>query len=179
MSADRTIWHCHIAVSLDGKIARADGSIDGWLVPDYPAEPFGFDAFLCGVDAILMGRNTYDAVRQHGEWPYPGKTTVVVTSRPLPDPPPKVQGRSGDLRAITTELEKRGCRRVWIEGGGHIIRAMIAIGKLDVLEMAVIPIILGDGIPLIPPGTPELKLRLVKCEPKLKGALHLVYARDD
>ena len=54
---------------------------------------------------------------------------------------------------------------------------MIAIGKIDVLEMAVIPVILGDGIPLFPQGTGELKLRLVRCETKAKDALHLVYER--
>lgn len=63
---DRTIWHCHIAISLDGKIARPDGSVDDWLAAHYPAEHFGFDAFLAGVDAILMGRETYDALRRFG-----------------------------------------------------------------------------------------------------------------
>ena len=52
---------------------------------------------------------------------------------------------------------------------------MIAAGKLDVLEMAIVPIVLGDGIPLISPGTPELKLRLKSCEPRSGGALHVVY----
>jgi dihydrofolate reductase len=171
-----TIWHCHIAVSLDGKIARPDGSVDDWLAADYPAEDFGFDAFLAGVDAILMGRGTYDAVRRFGDWPYPSKPTVVLTTRPLDDPPPAgVEARSGDVAAVAAELEARGYRRVWIEGGGQVVRSMIAIGRIDVLEMAVIPIILGDGIPLFPQGTGELKLRLVRCETKAKGALHLVY----
>ena len=79
---DGTICHCHIAVSLDGKIARPDGSVDDWLAADYPAEDFGFDAFLAGVDAILMGRGSYEAVRRHGDWPYPGKPTTVMTTRP-------------------------------------------------------------------------------------------------
>ena len=175
---DRTIWHCHIAASLDGKIARPDGSVDDWLAADYPAEDFGFDAFLAGVDAILMGRGTYDAVRRPGDWPYPGKPTVVLTTRPLDDPPPAgVEARRGDVAAVAEEIERRGYRRVWIEGGGQVVRSMIAIGKLDVLEMAVVPVILGDGIPLFPLGTGELKLRLARCEAKAKGALHLVYER--
>jgi dihydrofolate reductase len=170
-----TIWHCHIAVSLDGHIARPDGSVD-WLA-EYPAEAFGFDAFLAGVDAILMGRATYDAVRRLGGWPHPDKPTVVVTSRTLPDPPDGVEARNGDLATIVTELEQRGLGRVWMEGGGQILRGMLAIGRLDVLEMAVIPIVLGDGIALFPAGTPETKLRLVRCRARPRDALHLIYER--
>jgi len=174
----RTIWHCHIAVSLDGKIARPDGSVEDWLAADYPAEDFGFDAFFAGVDAILMGRGTYDAVRRHGDWPYAGKPTIVLTTRSLEGPVPAgVETRSGDLGAVVVELEGRGYRRVWIEGGGQVIRSMIALDRLDVLEMALIPIILGDGVPLFPQGTGELKLRLARCETRTKGALHLVYER--
>ena len=76
-----------------------------------------------------------------------------MTTRPLPDLPPGVEVRSGDIAAVAAESEGRGHRRVWIEGGGRVIRSTIAIGKLDVLEMAVIPIILGDGIPLFPQST--------------------------
>ena len=171
-----TIWHCHIAISLDGKIARRDGSFD-WL-EGYPAEEFGIESFLAGVDAILMGRNTYDTVLGLGAWPHAGKPTVVMTSRPLVDPPAGVEARSGDLGAVTRSLEQRGCRRVWVEGGSELLRAMIAAGKLDILEMAVIPILLGEGIPLIPDGTPELKLRLKKCEARSTGALHVIYEAE-
>lgn len=174
----RTIWHCHLAASLDGKIARPDGGVDDWLAAEYPAEDFGFGAFLAGVDAILMGRATYDAIRRPGDdWPYPGKPTVVMTNRPLPDPPPATEARSGDMAGVAAELEGRGHRRVWIVGGGQVIRSMIAIGRFDVLEMALIPTVLGDGIPLFPPGTAGLGFRLAKCETKAKGALHLVYER--
>jgi dihydrofolate reductase len=169
----KTIWHCHIAVSLDGKIARPDGSFD-WL-EGYPPQEFGLEAFLMEVDAIVMGRATYEAVRGFGDWPHPDKPTLVVTSRPLADPPEGVEVRLADFAAIAAELEGRGYRRVWVEGGGQVIRGMMAAGKLDVLEMAVLPLVLGDGIPLFPEGTPGLGLRLVKCEPRSGGALHVVY----
>ena len=159
----RTIWHCHIAVSLDGKIARPDGSFD-WL-EGYPPQEFGIEAFLTEVDAIVMGRATYEITRGFGAWPHPGKSALVVTSRPLADPPEGVEARPADFAAIAAELEGRACRRVWIEGGGQVIRGMMAAGKLDVLEMAVLPLVLGDGISLFPAGTPGLWLRLVKCEP--------------
>jgi dihydrofolate reductase len=169
----KTIWHCHIAMSLDGKIARADGSFD-WL-EGHPAEEFGIEAFLQGVDAILMGRSTYDTVRGMGEWPYPDKAVIVMTGRPLGDAPPGVEARAGDLAVVAAELEGRGYAKVWVEGGGQVIRGMIAAGKLDVLEMAIVPIVLGDGIPLFSAGTPGLKLALKSCAPRSGGALHVIY----
>lgn len=170
-----TIWHCHVAMSLDGKIARSDGSFD-WLEP-YPPQEFGIEAFAANLGAVVMGRATYEIERGMGEWPHAGKPTFVVTSRPLADPPPSVEARSGDLAALVHELEGRGYAKVGIEGGGQLIRGLAAIGKLDVLEMAIIPLVLGDGIPLFPSGTPALPLRLTKCEPKTGGAIHVVYER--
>lgn len=170
-----TVWHCHIAVSLDGRIARADGSFD-WLEP-YPPGEFGLDAFMASIDAILMGRATYDVVRAMGEWPYAGKPVVVVTHRPLDDPPPGVEARGGDVAVIAAEMEAHGHARVWVEGGGEVIRQMLAARKLDVLEMALVPRVLGAGVPLFPAGTPETGWRLVSAAPRSGGALHLVYER--
>jgi dihydrofolate reductase len=169
------IFHCHIAVSLDGRIARPDGGID-WL-EGHPPDAFGFDEFYAGVDAILMGRGTYDVVRAMPDWPYPGKPCVVVTRRPLDDAPAGVVAMGGDMAGIAAALEAEGHARIWVEGGGEVIRQMLAIGRLDVLEMAVLPIVLGDGIPIFPPGTPETALRLVSCAARPGGALHLVYER--
>jgi dihydrofolate reductase len=170
-----TIWHYNVAVSLDGKIARPDGSVDDWLVNEHPADSEKFEVFLSSIDAILMGRDTYEVVRRMGTWPYSGKPTIVMTNRPIDDAPPEVTARTGDLEAVVQEMEATGYRRVWIEGGGKVVRDMIALGKLDVLEMAVIPIILGDGIPLFPCSTAKLKLETAK--PWIKDALHLVYRR--
>lgn len=169
------IWHCHLAMSLDGMIARADGSFD-WLM-SYPPQEYGIEAFAASIDAVVMGRSTYEVERGMGEWPHSGKPTIVVTSRPLVEPPPLVEAWSGDLSALALDLEGRGYQRIGVEGGGQLIRGLIAIDKLDVVEMALIPLVLGEGIPLFPSGTPELPLRLVKCEPKSAGALHLVYER--
>jgi dihydrofolate reductase len=169
------VFHCHIAVSLDGRIARQGGAVD-WL-EGYPPDAFGFDAFYAGVDAILMGRGTYDAVRAMGEWPYAGKPVVVVTQRALEDAPTGVAARSGAMGDIVAELEAQGHARIWVEGGGEVIRQLLATGRLDMLEMAVIPIVLGEGIPLFPYGTPETALRLVSCVAREGGALHVIYAR--
>lgn len=171
----RAVFHCHIAVSLDGRIARPDGSFD-WL-EGFPPDAFGFDAFYAGVDAILMGRATYDVVRAMGDWPYPGKPAVVMTHRALADAPAGVVARGGDMAAIAAEMEAAGHARIWVEGGGQVIRQMIAVGRLDVLEMALIPRVLGAGLPLFPDGTPESAFRLASCAARAGGALHLVYDR--
>ncbi len=173
---DGTVWHCHVAVSLDGRIARQDGSVD-WLAA-YPAEDFGLEAFYARVDTILMGRGTYDVARHMGPWPYGDKPVVVLTSRPLEDAPPGVEARSGDPAGIAAALEGRGDRLVWVMGGGQVVRDFAAIGRLDVLEMAVIPVILGEGIPLFPAGMAGMRLRLLRCEARTAGALHVVYERE-
>lgn len=173
----KPIWHCHIAMSLDGKIARPDGSFD-WLMP-YPPQEFDIDAFHGEVDAVVMGRDTYEIERRMGDWPHSGRSVFVVSSRPIDAAPPMVEARSADLLTVASEIEGRGYRRIGIEGGGQLIRGLIAIGRLDVLEVAIIPLVLGDGIPLFPTGTPELPLSLVKCAPKSGGALHVVYKKAE
>ena len=142
-----------------------------------PPEEFGYTEFYARSDAILMGRGTYDAVRRMGDWPYPGKPTVVVTRRALTDAPPGVEAQAGDIAAIAAGMEARGYRQVWVEGGGDVLRQMLSIGKLDVLEMAMLPHVLGSGIPLFPDGTPETVWRLVSCTPRSGGALHILYER--
>jgi dihydrofolate reductase len=171
-----TVWHCHVAMSLDGRIARADGSVD-WLEA-YPSEEFGLDDFYARVDTIVMGRGTYDAAVRMGAWPYGDKPVVVLTTRPLEDGPTGVEVRAGDAAAVAAEIERRGDRLVWLMGGGQMVRAFAAIGRLDVLEMAVIPVVLGTGPALFPSGTSEMRLRLVRCEARSGGALHMVYERE-
>jgi len=104
-----SVWHCHVAMSLDGKIARSDGSF-AWLTP-YPPQEFGIDAFHAEIDAVVMGRDTYEVERGMGEWPHSGKSVFVVTSRPIEAAPPLVEARSGDLLALADELAGRGCAR--------------------------------------------------------------------
>lgn len=160
-------------MSLDGMIARTDGSVD-WL-EDFPAEAFGITEFLANIDAILMGRATFEALRAHDGWLHPGKRTVVVTSQPVRDAPGGVEACRDGLAAAVASLEADGHRHVWVEGGGQVVRGLLALGRLDVLEMAVIPVVLGEGIPLFPAGTPPTGLTLRHAEAKSGGALHLMY----
>ena len=171
-----TLWHFHAAVSLDMRIARPDGSV-GWLA-DYPPDAEDFAAFLAEVDLIVMGRSTYEAVLSYGAgaWPYPGKETIVLTSRALDDAPAEVSVRS-DLAATVAEIESRGLGRVWIEGGGRLLAGVRALGRLDVMELAVLPVVLGAGVPAPGPDAVEPEPRLGPAVGKGRDALWLVYRR--
>lgn len=170
-----TVFHAQLAVSLDMRIARADGRVD-WL-EGFPPGEFDFDAFLGDVDAILMGRDSYELMRGFGEWPYGTRPTVVLTHRPLEDAPPGVVARRGEVAAVLAELEAAGHGRVWVFGGGQVVAAVAAAGRLDVLDLVVVPVVLGEGIPLFPPGTPGFGLRLLSVEGKPSGGVRLAYAR--
>ena len=124
-----------------------------------------------------MGRDSYEMARGFGAWPYGTRPTMVLTSRPLPDAPPGVVARGGDVAAVLAEMEAAGHTRVWLFGGGRSIAAVAAAGRLDMLDLVVVPLVLGDGIPLFAPGTAGFGLRLIAAEPKPSGAVRLLYAR--
>jgi dihydrofolate reductase len=172
-----TAFHCFIACSLDGRIARPDGGLD-WLVTGAgPPEEFGYAAFYASVDAIVMGRGTYEACRAMGDWPYPGKPTIVLTRRALADAPEGVEARAAAVAEVVADCEARGLARVWVEGGGDVVRQFMAIGRLDVLEVAMLPVVLGAGIPLFREGCAESRFTLRAGVARGGGVLHLIYDR--
>ena len=143
----------YIATSLDGFIARKDGGLD-WLdeanatVPE--GEDCGFHAFMGSVDTLVMGRKTYEKVLSFGQWPY-GEIPVVVLSRNsisfpshLPD---SLAHSSLSPRALIEQLSGQGSRHVYVDGGATI-QGFLSQGLLDEITVTVIPVVLGEGIPL-------------------------------
>jgi dihydrofolate reductase len=92
------LFRLYLAASVDGFIATPDGGVD-WLEP-YPAEDFGFDAFLPTIGTIVMGRTTYEQALRLGPWSFEGKHTIVLTSRPIDEPPAGVERWDGDVTAL-------------------------------------------------------------------------------
>jgi dihydrofolate reductase len=137
-----------IATSLDGFIARENGAID-WL-PANP-EPHGYDEFIASVDAIVIGRKTFETVLGFGGWSY-GKTPVVVLSTSELKAPEgaNCDFMSGDPRKIAARLDERGIHHVYVDGGVTIQRFLEA-GLIQRLIITRIPILLGSGIPLFGP----------------------------
>ena len=142
--------YVYIATSLDGYIATEDGGID-WLTefPNPGDSDYGFNEFMQRIDALVMGRNTYEKVLSFGLWPYTKK--VFVLSNKLKEVPEeltdKVEIISGDIKAVTAHLNKRGFVNLYIDGG-QTIQSFLKEGLIDEMIITRIPILLGLGIPL-------------------------------
>jgi dihydrofolate reductase len=149
-----------IATSLDGYIARADGAID-WLPMPEAGEDYGYKAFMSSVDAIVIGRNTYDLVQTFGEWPY-GRTRVVILSSRGVDVPPAIAETTESMSAppaeVVGELAGRGMKHLYIDGG-RTIQGFLAAGLITDLIITRIPILIGQGIPLFGALEADVKLR--------------------
>jgi dihydrofolate reductase len=154
-----------IATSLDGFIARENGGID-WLPQGDAAagEDYGYHAFMKDIDAMVMGRNTFELVKNFPSWPY-GKTPVIVlTSRDIDIPATiakTVETMRGSPEQIVARLEERGVRRAYIDGGVTIQRFLEA-GAIQRIIITRIPILLGAGIPLF--GSLSRDVRLTHIE---------------
>jgi dihydrofolate reductase len=162
-----------IAASLDGYIARRDGTIDWLDVVQRPGEDHGFRAFFDSVDTLVMGRRTYETALGFPAWPYAGKNCVVLTHAG----PPSRHGErfhAGDPRPLLEGLAAEGARRVYVDGG-VVITQFLADGLVDDLTLSIIPILLGDGARLFGPGGLERTLTLVRSQPYPSGLVQLEY----
>ena len=160
------------AMSLDGFIARQDGSVD-WL-DDYPADAdFDFDSFLASLSGIVMGRGSYDAARRDGRWDYAKWPCVIATSRPVEDLPDNAEVLAGTPAELVARLRERGGDgRIWMFGGGELARQFLDAGLLDTIETGIIPIVLGAGIPAFGGAQPDRWLDLDFAKPLANGAIH-------
>lgn len=161
-AAERTTGHVFIATSLDGFIARLDGTLD-WLEKQPTAgEDFGYDAFMDSVDGLVMGRGTFEQVLTFGQWPYPKPVVVLSASLSQHDLRADLQGRvtvrNEAPRALMAHLHSQGWRRVYIDGG-KVIQSFLAEGLIDDLVVTRVPILLGQGIPLFGKLTRDVDLK--------------------
>ncbi len=152
-----------IASSLDGYIARKDGSLD-WL-PGSDGQPLdedtGYDDFYASVDTLVLGRNTYEKVLSFGDWPYRGKRVVVLSSRydrSLQIIAEGVWGTSAPPVELAAQLERLGVSRVYVDGG-KTIQGFLCAGLISDMTITRVPVLLGEGIPLF--GSLERDIRLL------------------
>ena len=146
------------AMSLDGYIAGPTGEYD-WIVMDPEID---FAAMTSQFDTFLIGRKTFDAMKRMGNEAKStrGITNIVLSRTLRPEDHPHVRIES-DAARLVTELRAQPGRDIAIFGGGELFRSLLAAGLVDRIEMSLIPVLLGGGIPLLPPpaGRAMLKLR--------------------
>ncbi|MBF0286784.1 MAG: dihydrofolate reductase [SAR324 cluster bacterium] len=153
-----------IATSLDGFIARTDGSLD-WLDKanaNVPAgEDCGYHVFMESIDVLVMGRNTYEKVRSFGGWPYGSKPVVVLSSNTIKIPEDlsqTVSCSSESPKALCECLTQEGAKRLYVDGGITIQR-FLAENLINDFTITVIPVILGNGISLFGKLEADISLR--------------------
>ncbi len=151
----------YVATSIDGFIARENGSLDWLPAIEEGGEDYGYRKFLDSVDAIVMGRRTYETVRSFGSWPYGKKPLIVLSSRQVEIPrniADTVESMSAPPTEVVRRLGGRGFRHLYIDGG-KTIQGFLREGLIDRLIITRIPILLGSGRPLFGPLSHDIKLR--------------------
>lgn len=169
----------YIATSMDGYIATNDGGLD-WLneIGD-PECGIGFSEFMDSIDALVMGRNTYEKVLSFGvEWPYSKK--VFVLSNTVKKVDPSVEGKAevinGTLKEIIERLNYAGYGHLYIDGG-KTIQSFLKEDLIDEMIITKVPVALGEGIPLFENNEHELRFKLVTSMGGKNGAIQYHFKR--
>ena len=166
----------YIATSADGYIARPDGSVD-WLNRPEAAGDYGMGAFRRSIDAIIMGRKTYEFGLRHGarfgtrpkHYVFSQNSAGLVVA-------PGVEFVSEEPAEFAKRLRVKRGKHIWMMGGAELIAAFIDQGQIDEFIIHVIPTLIGEGIPLIAPEHREIPLKLQSCKSYSDGVVRLHYA---
>ena len=148
-----------IGTSVDGFIARTNGDLD--FLPEGGGEPHGYNEFIASVDAIVIGRKTFETVLAFEAWPYGDKRVVVLSSRPLDlsaVPGGVVEQMAGPPAEIVSQLAARGIKHLYIDGGITIQR-FLREGAIQRLIITRVPVLIGEGIPLFGSLPRDIRLR--------------------
>lgn len=163
-----------IGTSVDGFIARPNGALD--FLPEGGGEPHGYNEFFASVDALVIGRNTFEIVLALPEWPYGDKPTIVLSSRSLDltKVPPTVEQMRGAPREIVSTLKSRGIHHVYVDGGVTIQR-FLRERLIQQLIITRVPVLIGKGIPLFGSLPNDIKLEHVQTQHYPSGLVKTEY----
>lgn len=162
----------NVAASLDGYIAGPQGEFD-WI-PEDPTVDFA--AIFAGVDTVLLGRHSYELTRRMGG-PWSAGTRVYVFSRTLrAEDCPGVTLVAGGAGDVVAALRREAGGDIWLFGGGELFGSLLASANVDTVEVTIVPILLGGGIPLLPAGAPRTSLVLAGSRVYPSGLVSVTYA---
>ena len=158
-----------VGTSLDGFIARPDGKFD--FLPEGGGEEHGYEAFIASVDALVIGRKTYETVLGFKEWFYKEKPVFVLSSRPLAPAPAgaRVEHLSGHPVDIVATLEARGFKHLYVDGG-QTVQQFLAAGLITRIVITRVPVVIGVGISLFGPVPHDIPVKHVSTR-QLSGGL--------
>jgi dihydrofolate reductase len=174
----------HMVSSLDGYIAKKDNSVAWFETTDnyekgVTVTPEQAVEFLKKIDCYVMGARTYEHAlelsKQYG-WPYGDTPTIVITNRNLPFERNNIELYRGDLHKLVTERLKPNYKNVWVAGGATLIKDLIRLKLADEIRQSILPILLGDGVPLFDQLGLEQPLHLKEVNAYKNGMVELVYA---
>jgi dihydrofolate reductase len=166
----------HIATSADGYIARPDGDLEWLTSRPAPRGFYGMDAFMKSIDTKLLGRKTYEASRALGAKFDSKDRHVVFSRRPPPsDAPAGVEFVSEAIGPFVARLREEPGRDIWLMGGGELISSFLDADAIDEFVISVVPVFIGDGIPLIAPHHRHVPLELRETKRFEDGLVQLHY----
>ena len=153
-----------IGTSVDGFIARPNGVLD--FLPEGGGEPHGYHEFFASVDALVIGRKTFETVLAFPEWPYGDKRVIVLSSQTLDlskVPAGRVEQMQGSPRDIFSQLERRGIRHIYVDGG-VTVQGFLREGLIQRLIITRVPVLIGEGVPLFGALSKDIRLEHVQTQ---------------
>jgi dihydrofolate reductase len=163
-----------IGTSLDGFIARANGDLD--FLPPGGGEPHGYDEFMATVDALVIGRQTFETVLTFDAWPYGKKPVYVLSTHPLAPAPADavVERLSGAPADIVSQLSARGIGHIYVDGG-ITIQGFLRAGLIQRLIITRVPVLIGTGVPLFGALEHDIPLRHLATRQYASGLVQSEY----
>jgi dihydrofolate reductase len=167
----------NVAMSLDGYIAGSDGDISFLSKVEKDGEDYGYADFIKTIDTIIVGRKTYDKILSIG-FKYPDDKEVFIITREEKPDQEGLKFYSGSLKSLVSELKTKEGTNIFCDGGSEIINQLLKDNLIDEFIISVIPVILGDGIPLFKKN-PQIDLKLINCQKFDTGLVQMHFIKID